>query len=151
MPPAIGLCSYVLPESDCVRLYCPDEFWTTIEESAIVVDQLPGYTPEMMEMLIDWAYEWSSKEIPSGLEKKHSISDPMGAKLIGVFNSHDLRGLHTRFIKVTWPSPLPFSEVFECWNKSIEIPPRLDRDWIGFLTRQTDHISDNDSALVLVP
>jgi len=143
----LGLCSYVIPEAVCPRLADIDGFWTTIEAHGRLVDTLPGYAPEMWELCVAWD---GMVELPKGIAGTYQVSHPRGARLIGIYRAHDLRVLHTRIDKLERRSRLSASSVFKAFGYPFELACGFDGDYLGFLARQTDHLSNRDHALVLV-
>jgi hypothetical protein len=69
-----GLCSYLLPDSACVRLSHADTFWPTIHELGTLVDESPGYTPGMLDILLDFLSSECRINLPAGMVSRYSIS-----------------------------------------------------------------------------
>ncbi len=148
MPLSPGLCSYLVPESACARMASVDEFWSTLHDAGRLVDQSPGYTAEMLDLLLDFLAVDYLVRMPRGLAEQYAISDPPGTRLIGVFTHHDLRTLHTQIGKVTG-SGLPASSVIDAYGKSFT-PIPLDQDWLGYLSRQCNHLKTDGSVLIVI-
>ncbi|REJ72508.1 MAG: hypothetical protein DWQ34_28690 [Planctomycetota bacterium] len=127
----------------------PEKFWTTIHERAAVVDRLPGYTPAMCDLLLDFLAVDYRISLPSSVSQRYPIAEPPAALLVGAFTRHDLRVLHTRIEKATLRR-LPATSIFAGYRKSFTIESDFDEDWLGFLSRQSDHVNSDDEIVVIL-
>lgn len=136
-----------MPEAVCPQLADFDGVWTAIEAHGKLVDTLPGYSPEMWELCIAWE---GMINLPKGISGTYGISHPRGARLIGIYGAHDLRVLHTRIGKLDGPLRLFASNIFRLFGRQMELAPGFDEDFLGFLARQTEHLSVHDHVLVVI-
>ncbi|TWT81664.1 hypothetical protein CA13_31170 [Planctomycetes bacterium CA13] len=126
-----------------LQLSCTDpNFWDIVHEHGIEVDRLSGYDHEMVDALVDWL---ASEFRISSLRTARVACAP-GTQFLGLFDQHDLNVLRTRLAK--YPNTSAAS-VFDAYGLSIAISPH-DGDWMGFFSRQSDHLKSHDHKLLIV-
>lgn len=125
------------------RLSCTDpHFWDIVHEHGIEVDRLTGFDHEMVDALVDWL---ASELGISSLRTTHVASAP-GTQFLGYFDQHGLNVLRTKLAKCPNTSA---ASVFDAYRLSIAISPN-DGDWMGFFSRQSDHLKSHDHKLLIV-
>lgn len=144
-----GLYSYLLPESACAGLFNPHAFWPTIEELGTLVDESPGYTPEMFHILLDYLSTECRIILPIGLMSQYSVAQPEDAFIVGVFARHDLAVIRRKIDKLFRGKICPAKSVFEIYAREFSELP-TDQDWLGYLSRQQRHLTTFDSVLVVL-
>lgn len=141
-----GLCSYALPESVHLELATPDLFWDLLYDSATLVEQIPGYTPETWRTLLEFLGVDLGVEFPIGRKMLYPISGE--SSLTGVFSRSDLRTIHTRVSRLEREANTA-SEVLSTYGVKVNAPTNWDQDWLGYLMRQYPHLKSNEEVLVI--
>ena len=136
-----GIISFRLPAHIQIANSAPN-FWDLIHEHGAEVDRLSGYDHEMVTALTDWL---ATESRVSGLQSS-SVAYSANTLLLGLFDFHALNVLRVRLGK---RKNTDARTVFDAYGlSSSNTPP--DGDWMGFLSRQSDHLQSHDHQLLLL-
>lgn len=126
-----GLYSYLIPLTG--------DLWDSIQSAPCEVDHLPGFTVEMVEILIDYLRTDCRISLP-GPEGPNAVGNCVA---VACLTSHEANVLRTRIVKIEASA---ISEILALYGKS-----GVGGDnWAAFLARQSTHFTSDEQRLVLV-
>lgn len=136
-----GIISFRIPAHILIT-YSDPKFWDLVHEHGTEVDRLNDYDHQMVAVLVDWLA--TESRIP-GLRISR-VACSSGSLALGLFDRHALNVLRTRIRKRPNTNA---DSVFVSYGLSISAPPP-DADWMGFFSRQSNHLQSHDDQLLIV-